>query len=118
VLDYSYLGLLDLITINAGKNFVSKEFKYYATTMGVTIKLVLVELHNSIRIVERYYGPLQRAYQIITTKIPKISKEMALQMAFKAINDTAGLGGLVPTLLVFGAYPRIVKLDAPSPLVI
>jgi len=38
-------------------------------------------------------------------------------MAFKAINDTAGLGGLVPTLLVFGAYPRIVKLDAPLPLV-
>jgi len=28
--------------------------------------------------VERYYGPLQQAYQIITTEIPKISKEMAL----------------------------------------
>jgi len=38
-------------------------------------------------------------------------------MAFKAINDTAGLGGLVPTLLVFGAYPQIVKLDAPLPSV-
>jgi len=28
--------------------------------------------------VERYYGPLRRAYQIIITEIPKISKEMAL----------------------------------------
>jgi len=28
--------------------------------------------------VERYYNPLQRAYQIITTEIPKINKEMAL----------------------------------------
>jgi hypothetical protein len=55
--------------------------------------------------VERYYSPLQRAYQIITTEIPKISKEMALQMAFKAINDIASLEGLVPILLVFGAYP-------------
>jgi hypothetical protein len=55
--------------------------------------------------VERYYGPLQRAYQIITTKIPKISKEIALQMAFKAINNIASLEGLVPTLLVFRAYP-------------
>ena len=54
----SYLGLPDLITIDAGKNFVSKEFKHYAATMGVTIKLVLVELHNSIGMVERYYGPL------------------------------------------------------------
>ena len=38
-------------------------------------------------------------------------------MAFKAINDTAGLDRLVPTLLVFGAYPRMVELDAPLPLV-
>jgi hypothetical protein len=40
-------------------------------------------------------------------------------MAFKAINDTAGLNGLVPTLLVlvFGAYPRMTELDAPSPTV-
>ena len=39
------------------------------------------------------------------TEIPEISKEIALQMAFKAINNTASLKGLVPTLLVFGAYP-------------
>ena len=42
---------------------------------------------------------------------------MALQMAFKAINDIAGSGGLVPTLLVFGAYPRLVESDAPNPSV-
>jgi len=28
--------------------------------------------------VERYYSPLQQAYQIIITEIPEISKEMAL----------------------------------------
>ena len=39
-------------------------------------------------------------------------------MAFKAINNTAGLEGLVPTLLVFRAYPQIVKIDALLPLVI
>ena len=38
-------------------------------------------------------------------------------MAFKALNDTAGPDGLVLTLLVFSAYPRITKLDAPSPTV-
>ena len=42
---------------------------------------------------------------------------MSLQMAFKAINDSAGLNGLVPTLLVFRAYPRIVEADASSPTV-
>jgi hypothetical protein len=35
-------------------------------------------------------------------------------MAFKAINDTAGLDRLVLTLLVFSAYLRMVELDALS----
>jgi hypothetical protein len=34
-------------------------------------------------------------------------------MAFKAINDMAGLNGLVLILLVYGAYPRITKYDPP-----
>ncbi len=32
-------------------------------------------------------------------------------MAFKAINDTTGPNGLVPILLVYGAYPQITKHD-------
>ena len=39
-------------------------------------------------------------------------------MAVKAVNDTAGPNGLVPTLLVYGAYLRIGKLDPPTPPVI
>jgi hypothetical protein len=35
-------------------------------------------------------------------------------MAVKAINDTAGPDGLVPTLLIFGAYPRMTSMDPPS----
>ena len=35
-------------------------------------------------------------------------------MAVKAINNTAGLDGLVPTLLVYGAYLRISNLDPPT----
>jgi hypothetical protein len=39
-------------------------------------------------------------------------------MAVKAINDTAGPNGLVPTLLVYRAYLRIGKLDPLAPSVI
>ena len=35
-------------------------------------------------------------------------------MAIKAVNNIAGPNGLVPTLLVFGAYPN---LDPPTPLI-
>ena len=39
-------------------------------------------------------------------------------MAVKAINNTASPNGLVPTtLLVYGAYLRIGKLDPPTPFV-
>jgi len=36
-------------------------------------------------------------------------------MAVKAVNDTAGPNGLVPTLLVYGAYPRISNLGPFTP---
>ena len=39
-------------------------------------------------------------------------------MAFKAINNFIGFNGLIPTLLVFGAYLCIVKSNAPNSIVI
>jgi hypothetical protein len=39
-------------------------------------------------------------------------------MAVKAVNDTTGPNRLVPTLLVYGAYPRISNLDPPAPSII
>ena len=111
----TYLGPPDLVTADAGKQFMAKEFKQYAANMGIIIKNAPVEAHHSIGMVERYHGPLQRVYSIIITEISGIEPELALQMSFKAINDSVGPNGLVPTLLVFGAYPRMTELDAPSP---
>jgi F0F1-type ATP synthase membrane subunit b/b' len=36
---------------------------------------------------------------------------MALQMAFKAINDTIGLDSLIFILLVYSAYPQITEYN-------
>jgi hypothetical protein len=36
-------------------------------------------------------------------------------MAVKAVNDTAGPDGLVPTLLVFSTYLQMTELDLPAP---
>jgi hypothetical protein len=36
-------------------------------------------------------------------------------MAVKAVNDIAGFNGLIPTLLVFGAFPRISHNSSFSP---
>lgn len=41
-----------------------------------------------------------------------------LQMSFKALNDSVGPNGLIPTLLVFGAYPQMAEIDALLPTII
>ena len=38
-------------------------------------------------------------------------------MAVKAINSTANFNRLVPTLLVYGAYLKIGKLDFSAPFI-
>ena len=67
--------------------------------------------------VKRYHGLIRRVYQIIAIELPDLDKDIALQIAFKAINDTTSLDSLVPILLVFGVYLRIIKLDVPSLIV-
>jgi hypothetical protein len=37
-----------------------------------------VKAYNSMGIIKRYYGLIYRVYLIITTKVPDISKDMAL----------------------------------------
>ena len=64
--------------------------------------------------VKRYYSPLRRIYRIITTELLDIGKNIALQMAFKVINNSVGPNGFIPILLVFGVYPCIVKSNTPN----
>jgi hypothetical protein len=54
----TYLGPPDLITHDAGKNFISKEFRQYASSLGITTKSVPVEAHWSIGMVERAHPEL------------------------------------------------------------
>ena len=51
-----YVGPLDLIATDAGKNFVSKEFVNNATSLAIKVKEVLVKAYNSISKVKRYYA--------------------------------------------------------------
>jgi hypothetical protein len=81
------------------------------------VKIIPIEAHNSIGIIKHYYGLVRHAYLIIIAKIKGISKEIALQMAFKALNNTAGISRIVLTLLVYGALPRLSEYDAPAPTI-
>jgi len=82
--------------------------------MEIKVKEVPIKAHNSVKKVERYYTLLCRVYKIISSELEGTSKELTLQIAVKAVNNSAGLDRLVPTLLVFGAYPQITNNSPPS----
>ncbi|KAI1005289.1 hypothetical protein K3495_g2938 [Podosphaera aphanis] len=112
-----YIGPPEYIVTDAGANFTAKEFHQSAASILVSVKNVPIEAHWSIGAVERYHSVLRRAYNIITEELQGtgLNREFMLQMAVKAVNDSAGPDGLVPTLLVFGAYPRMSSSDPPTP---
>ncbi len=110
-----YQGPPNIIVSDAGKNFALEEFRQHASSLDIDIKEIPVKAYNSIGKVEQYHGPLRRVYDILTKELPTVNKEALLQTAVKAINDSAGPNGIVPTLLVFGAYLRLTKDSPPSP---
>ena len=68
--------------------------------------------------VKCYYSPLCRVYYIITAELLDISKDIALQIVFKVINNFIGFNSFIPTLLVFKAYLYIVEFNAPNSTVV
>jgi di/tripeptidase len=116
----TYQGTLDYVVHDTGKNFTPTEFKQVASSMSIEVKEVPVEAHNSVGLVERYHAPLRRAYEMLREELKDehVDREMILQMAVKAVNDSAGPDGIVPTLLVFGSYPRMTEMDPPSPSIV
>ena len=65
----TYLRPPDFIITDTRTNFVGIKFKQPVKQLSIEIKEVLVEAHNSIGKVERYYTPLRRAYKIIRTEL-------------------------------------------------
>jgi hypothetical protein len=112
----TYAGPSNVIVTNAGKSFIRAEFVANARIMVIEIEEVLIEAHNSIGKIERYHGPLKRAFEVISADLGNaITPDHVLQIAVKAVNDTAGPDGLVPTLLMFETYPRLLPSSPPSP---
>ena len=73
--------------------------------MVIKVKEVPIKAYNSIKKIKWYYMPLHYIYKIISSELKGISEELTLQIAVKAVNDSASLNRLIPILLVFSAYP-------------
>jgi hypothetical protein len=82
-----------------------------ARILAIEVEEVPVEAYTSIGKIERYHGPLKRAFEVIIANLgTSLAPEYVLQMAVKAVNDTAGHDGFIPTFLMFETYPRLSPL--------
>jgi hypothetical protein len=96
--------------INAGTNLITTKFVNNAKAITIEIEKILVKAYYLIGKIEKYYDFVRRAYEIIMKELGiAISPPNAFQMAIKSVNDTTEPNGLVFTLLVFGAYPKLTS---------
>lgn len=94
---------------------MSKEFIQNSATIDIRLKAVPVEAPQSMSTVERYHAPVGKAYRIIRPEAPSLDKVAALKTAVKAVNDSVGPHGLIPTFLVYRAIPQLgLPSDPPS----
>lgn len=60
-----------------------------------------------MRVGERYHGVVRRIYNRVADAYSALDPDLILAAAVKVINDSARIDGIVPTLLVFGAIPKL-----------
>ena len=82
---------------------------------GIKHKSSGVQSYNSLGVSERYHSFLRQIYRKVRDAKPSISPQNALMLAVKAMNDSAGPQGLVPTVLILGVMPRIPVVPSELP---
>ena len=101
----TYLGYPNRMRTDLGSAFTSEKWRHYTNSCGIKLRLSGAQAHNSLGIGERYHEPLRRIYRKISIDFPNVSPQILLKIAVKAMNDTMGESGKVPSLLVFGTIP-------------
>lgn len=105
---FPYSGYPDTLRHDRGIQFIASEFQVVAAEAGISAASIGIESANAMGIGERVHGPIRRTFEKLLSDYPDFDdQDFLLMAATKAYNDIQGLEGLVPTLLVFGVYPKI-----------
>lgn len=104
----SHLRPPDLITHDAGKTIIARAFQANVKMLHIETKFVQIKAPKSMSFVERYSSPVRRAFNIIKHVAKDVNDDDALQKAVNSISDSVGPNGLIFTLLVHSALPRLM----------
>ena len=99
-----YTGLPRKILVDQGSQF-GDLFISMAAASRVEVQRTGIESHNSLGLGERYHQPLRNTFRKLNVSYPNVDKQSLLNFSVKALNDTLGPEGLVPSALVFGEFP-------------
>lgn len=102
-----YVGIPEDMLADHGSAFTAKNWEDYCKAAGVNLRFTGTESHNSMGQGETYHSMLRRIYNKVSMTYPRLPKELRLAYSVKAMNDTAGPNGLVPSPLLFGVHPRM-----------
>ena len=105
---FPYSGYPDALRHDRGTQFVAPELQVAAAEAGISAVSVGIESPNAMGIGERVHGPIRRIFEKLLADNPGFDdQDFLLLAATKSYNDMQGVDGLVPTLLVFGVFPKI-----------
>ena len=105
-----YVGHPEHTHADQGPQFKSRRWEGLFHLAKIDLTLSGVEGHNALGEVERYHSCLRLIFKKVQADFPHLDDNYALQLALKAVNDTAGPNGLVPTLLVLSILPRALAV--------
>ena len=112
----TYIGFPDVMATDQGPQFKSDRWSNLLNLAGITHHPSGFQSHNAFGVGERYHSFLRGIYRKARQQHPQLENEHILALSVMAMNDTAGYHVLVPTLLVFGAMPRLLvtPMDLPA----
>lgn len=110
-----YPGYPNKLRVDQGSIFTSIRWQKLSNETGISLQLSGVESHHSLGKGERYHAPLRRIYLKIRSETPSLPHNLVVRLAVKAMNDSMGPEGLVPSLLVFGIMPRFPSTNSRLP---
>lgn len=111
-----FCGPPDVVKVDSGSNFTSTEFAQTCAAYGILLRVVPVEAHHLIGVIERHHAILRKVYSKLKSDMPNLSRESLLSMSVRAANDSTGPNGIVPTVRVFGIYPKLgLPNELPAP---
>lgn len=108
-----YPGYPDKFRVDQDSIFKSKEWHQLSADAGIEIQMSGIESHNALGAGKRYHKPLRDIYTKFRADTPSICPDLAVKLATKAMNDTLGPEGLVPSMLVFGVLPHFPPASTP-----